>query len=29
VIFWSPWISLAKRRRSNFALVVLCAQVIN
>jgi hypothetical protein len=22
VIFWSPWISLAKRSRSSFALVV-------
>jgi hypothetical protein len=26
MIFWSPWISLAKHRRSSFALVVfLCA----
>jgi hypothetical protein len=29
VIFWSPWISLAKRSRSSFALVVFCVQVRN
>jgi hypothetical protein len=29
VIFWSPWISLAKRNRSSFALVVFCLQVRN
>jgi hypothetical protein len=27
VIFWSPWISLAERSRSSFALVVFCVQV--
>jgi hypothetical protein len=27
VIFWSPWISLAERSRSRFALVVTCVQV--
>jgi hypothetical protein len=27
VIFWSPWISLAERSRSSFALIVLCVQV--
>jgi hypothetical protein len=29
VIFWSPWISLAERSRSSFALVVFCVQVSN
>jgi hypothetical protein len=27
VIFWSPWISLAERSHSSFALVVSCVQV--
>jgi hypothetical protein len=27
VIYWSPWISLAERGRSSFALVVSCVQV--
>jgi hypothetical protein len=27
VICWSPWISLAKRSGSSFALVVSCVQV--
>jgi hypothetical protein len=29
VIFWSPWISLAERSRSSFALAVFCEQVRN
>jgi hypothetical protein len=29
VIFWSPWISLAERSRSSFALTVLSVQVGN
>jgi hypothetical protein len=29
VIFWSPWISLAERSQSSFALVVFCVQVRN
>jgi hypothetical protein len=29
VIFWSPWISLAERRRSSFALAVFCVHVRN
>jgi hypothetical protein len=29
VIFWSPWISLAERSRSSFALVVFYVQVRN
>jgi hypothetical protein len=27
VIFWSPWISLAERSRSSFALAAFCVQV--
>jgi hypothetical protein len=29
VIFWSPWISLAERSRSSFALAVFYVQVRN
>jgi hypothetical protein len=29
VIFWSPWISLAERSCSSFALVIFCVQVRN
>jgi hypothetical protein len=29
VIFWSPWISLAERSHSSFALIVFCVQVRN
>jgi hypothetical protein len=29
VIFWPPWISLAERSRSSFALAVFCVQVRN
>jgi hypothetical protein len=29
VIFWSPWISLAERSRSSFALAIFCVQVRN
>jgi hypothetical protein len=29
VIFWSPWINLAKRSLSSFALIVFCVQVRN
>jgi hypothetical protein len=29
VIVWLPWISLAERSRSNFALAVFCVQVRN
>jgi hypothetical protein len=27
LIIWSPWINLAERSRSSFALVVFCVQV--
>jgi hypothetical protein len=29
VIFWSPWIILAERSRSSFALAIFCVQVRN
>jgi hypothetical protein len=29
VIFWSPWITLAERSHSSFALTIFCVQVRN